>query len=112
MITNDWTYRDYAMLKKGTWYKSYSVCFTCSLPIHLCDKFNDRQRCQETDLILPICWAVKATERLEHYIEEFEGRIVDVDEYLSWLGRDRQVQDKRATNAVGLVDFMFEELYK
>ncbi|RHZ43201.1 uncharacterized protein CDV56_101253 [Aspergillus thermomutatus] len=97
---------------RGGWFGKFSSCYWCFNPWVVCDQQRPG-RCEFTDLVMPICWAVyQKPTWVQQYLGELGGGHVVDDEagYMLWLGLDQPVHGEVASNAVLVADFVLRQM--
>jgi hypothetical protein len=94
----------------GGWLAKYGACYGCGNAQEVCpEQGQNAQRCEFRDIVFPSCWGVFQR------VEWREGRLLEIEkeehrelrteqEYMKWLGEEREVFGVQASNAMYIAD--------
>lgn len=94
----------------GGWLAKYGACYGCGNAQEICpERGQNAQGCEFRDIVFPSCWG--AFQRAEwregrlREIEKEESRALRSEqEYMEWLGEEREVFGIQASNAMYVAD--------
>lgn len=92
--------------KGGQWLQPYSACFWCLNPQSICQRASggvreQGERCEEADVVLPLCFGVFRRSTGAGWLSERFGRgFQDMESYFDWLGEESEFGGGKAIQAV------------
>ena len=101
---------DYAKSRGRGWLPRYAACYRCGNAQEVCpEQGGDARACEFRDIVFPSCWGAFQREEWRHgrlrEMEVEEHRPLQSEqEYMAWLGEEREVFGMRAINAVYVAD--------